>query len=49
MIGCTAFDAGQGTPPFVLDFDIGSAEVGRDEHPAAALERASAASLLRAG
>jgi len=48
VIGCTAFDAGQGSPPFVLDFDIGAAEVGRDEHPAAALERASAASLRAA-
>lgn len=49
VIGCTAFDAGQGAPPFVLDFDIGSAEVGPDEHPAAALERAAAASLKKAG
>jgi len=48
VIGCTAFDAGQGVAPFVLDFDIGAAQLGRDEHPAQALERASAASLKRA-
>ena len=49
VIGCTAFDAGQGLAPFVLEFDIGSAQVGADEHPAAALERAAAASLRKAG
>lgn len=49
VIGCTAFDAGQGSPPFVLDFDIGAAQLGLDEHPAAALERAAAASLKKAG
>jgi two-component system cell cycle response regulator PopA len=49
VIGCTAFDAGQGAPPFVMDFDIGAAELRAEEHPAAALERASAASLLRTG
>lgn len=49
VIGCTAFEGGQGAPPFVLDFDIGAAEVRRDEHPAAALERAAAASLREAG
>jgi two-component system cell cycle response regulator PopA len=48
VIGCTAFDAGQGAPPFVLDFDIGAAQIDPNEHPAAALERASAASLKRA-
>ncbi|MDP8916978.1 MAG: diguanylate cyclase [Pseudomonadota bacterium] len=49
VIGCTAFDAGQGAPPFVLDFDIGAAQIAPGEHPAAALERASAASLQKAG
>ena len=49
VIGCTAFDAGQGSSPFVLEFDIGAAQVGRDEHPVAALERAAAASLRKAG
>lgn len=49
VIGCTAFDAGQGAPPFVLDFDIGAAQLQLGEHPAAALERASAASLKKAG
>lgn len=49
VIGCTAFDAGAGAPPFVLDFDIGAAQVQPGEHPASALERASAASLQKAG
>lgn len=49
VIGCTAFDAGEGAPPFVLDFDIGAAQLSADEHPAAALERAAAASLKQAG
>jgi two-component system cell cycle response regulator PopA len=49
VIGCTAFEAGQGSAPFVLEFDIGSAQVGPDERPAAALERAAAASLRKVG
>jgi len=49
VIGCTAFDAGAGAPPFVLDFDIGAAQLAPGEHPAQALERASAASLRKAG
>jgi two-component system cell cycle response regulator PopA len=48
VIGCTAFEAGQGSAPFVLDFDIGAAQLLPHEHPAQALERASAASLRRA-
>ena len=49
VIGCTAFDAGQCAPPFVLDFDIGAAQLAPGEHPAQALERASAASMRKAG
>jgi two-component system, cell cycle response regulator PopA len=48
VIGCTAFDAGDGAPPFVLDFDIGVAQLSADEHPATTLERAAAASLRQA-
>jgi two-component system cell cycle response regulator PopA len=42
VIGCTAFDAGEGRPPFVVEFDIGVAEVERGESAATALERAAA-------
>jgi two-component system cell cycle response regulator PopA len=42
VIGCTAFDAGQGRPPFVVEFDIGVAELERGESAALALERAAA-------
>jgi two-component system cell cycle response regulator PopA len=42
VVGCTAFDAGPERSPFVVEFDIGSAEVGIDESPASVLERASA-------
>ena len=42
VIGCTAFDAGPERSPFVVDFDLGTAEVGPGESPASVLERASA-------
>lgn len=45
VIGCTAFDAGEGRPPFVVDFDIGVAEVEAGESAARALERAAAKAL----
>lgn len=41
VIGCTAFEAGDGKPPFVVDFDIGVAEVGAPETVARALEEAA--------
>jgi two-component system cell cycle response regulator PopA len=41
VIGCTAFEAGDGKPPFVVDFDIGVAEVGAPELVARALEEAA--------
>jgi len=47
VIGCTAFDAGEGQPPFVMEFDIGVAQVEADETPAKALERAAASALQR--
>jgi two-component system cell cycle response regulator PopA len=49
VIGCTAFDAGDGAPPFVMEFDIGAAELTGDENPATTLERAAAASMKQAG
>ena len=43
VIGCPAFDAGPAAPPFVVEFEVGVAEIQPDESPAAVLERASAA------
>jgi two-component system cell cycle response regulator PopA len=42
VIACTAFDAGDKRPPFVVEFDIGVAEVEMGENAARALERAAA-------
>ncbi|CAN7182952.1 diguanylate cyclase domain-containing protein [Brevundimonas sp. LjRoot202] len=41
VIGCTAFDAGPDRSPFVVEFEVGVAEVAPGEPPAAVLERAS--------
>lgn len=41
VIGCTAFDAGADRPPFVVEFEVGVAEVGHGESPASVLDRAS--------
>lgn len=43
VIGCTAFEAGPGRSPFVVDFELGVAEQRAGEAPSRALERASAA------
>ena len=42
VVGCTAFDAGPDRSPFVVEFDVGSAEGSPGESPASVLERASA-------
>jgi len=47
VIGCTAFDAGDGRTPFVVDFDIGVAEVRGADNAGRALEEAAAAALAR--
>ncbi|HYG27242.1 MAG TPA: diguanylate cyclase [Caulobacteraceae bacterium] len=47
VIGCTAFDAGEGKSPFVVDFEIGVAEVQPGESAAAALDRIAGRSLQR--
>ncbi len=47
VIACTAFEAGQDKPPFVVEFDIGVAEVDPEENAARALERAAARALQR--
>ncbi|PQZ81800.1 MULTISPECIES: diguanylate cyclase domain-containing protein [unclassified Brevundimonas] len=41
VIACTAFDAGKDRSPFVVEFDVGVAEMQEGETPAAVLERAS--------
>jgi two-component system cell cycle response regulator PopA len=49
VIGCTAFEAGDGRPPFVVEFDIGAAEVTTPEGVGRALEiAASQAQALKA-
>ncbi len=45
VIGCTAFEAGDNRPPFVVEFDIGVAELEAGESAAKALERAAAKAL----
>jgi two-component system cell cycle response regulator PopA len=45
VIACTAFESGDGNPPFVVDFDIGVAQVEPGERPGRALERAASQSL----
>jgi two-component system cell cycle response regulator PopA len=47
VIGCTAFEAGDGKPPFVVEFDLGVAEVGPDETAGRALEEAAAEAYAR--
>jgi two-component system, cell cycle response regulator PopA len=42
VIGCTAFDAGDNAVPFVVEFDIGVAEVTSPDTVARALEQAAA-------
>ena len=41
VIGCTAFEAGDGKPPFVVEFDIGVAEVSPAQGAGRALEEAA--------
>ena len=47
VIACTAFEAGPEKPPFVVEFDIGVAQVDPRENTAKALERAAAKALQR--
>jgi two-component system cell cycle response regulator PopA len=41
VIGCTAFESAGDQPPFVIDFDVGVAQVEAGESAARALERAA--------
>ena len=45
VIACTAFEAGNNRPPFVVEFDIGVAELEAGEGAASALERAASRAL----
>ena len=47
VIACTAFSMGEGRPAFTVDFDVGVAELGRDDTAAKALERAALISASR--
>ena len=47
VIGCTAFEAGQGATPFVVEFDLGVAEVASPESVGYALEQAAAMAHTR--
>ena len=47
VIGCTAFEAGEGKTPFVVEFDLGVAEVGPGETAGRALEDAAAEAHAR--
>jgi two-component system cell cycle response regulator PopA len=47
VIGCTAFEAGDGNQPFVAEFDMGAAEVTSPETVVQALEKAAAAAAGR--
>jgi two-component system, cell cycle response regulator PopA len=41
VIGCTAFEAGSGKTPFVVEFDIGAAQLMDGETVSEALTRAA--------
>jgi two-component system cell cycle response regulator PopA len=47
VIACTAFESGEGNPPFVVEFDIGVAQVESGETAGRTLERAAAQSLQK--
>ena len=47
VIACTAFNIADGRPAFTVDFDLGVAELGADEAPARALERAASLAAAR--
>lgn len=47
VIGCTAFDAGKDKTPFVVEFEMGVAELQPGESPGVLLERAARESSLR--
>ena len=48
VLGCTAFDAGEGQSPFVVEFDVGAARIEPGQSAADALETAAAQSMQQA-
>ncbi len=42
VVSCTAFDSGQGKPPYVVEFIVGAAQIQPGEPAAEALMRAAA-------
>jgi two-component system cell cycle response regulator PopA len=47
VIACTAFEAGEGRPPFTIEFELGVAELEPGETAARTLERAAARAAPR--
>jgi two-component system cell cycle response regulator PopA len=47
VIGCTAFEGAEGDAPFVIEFDVGVAQVDPGESAARALERAAEETVAR--
>jgi two-component system cell cycle response regulator PopA len=41
VLGCTAFEAGDGQPPFVIEFDVGAARLEPGQSAADALQHAA--------
>ena len=49
VLGCTAFENGDGEPPFVIEFDVGVARLEPGQTAADALEVAAQLGQLQAG
>ncbi|MBX7247773.1 MAG: diguanylate cyclase [Caulobacteraceae bacterium] len=49
VLGCTAFEAGEGEPPFVVEFDVGVAKLEPGQTAADALQAAAEFSQREAG
>jgi len=49
VLGCTAFESGEGEAPFVIEFDVGVAKLEPGQSAADALETAAQAGQLAAG
>ena len=49
VLGCTAFENGDGEPPFVIEFDVGVAKLEPGQSAADALEVAAQLGQLQAG
>ena len=49
VLGCTAFEAGEGQTPFVIEFDVGAARLEPGQTAAEALEQAAVLTVRKAG